>query len=93
MVDLKDWLLPSFHVQDSKYIAADYEGSTVQTKPDIVLTSTVATGDINYKLNNQPAILACNKPPKGFKMWQILACSKFKFGTDELTPAPASYVQ
>ena len=69
MVDLKDWLLPSFHVQGPKYITMDYEGSTVQTKPDIVLTSTVATGDINYKLNNQPAILACGKPPaKGFKM-------------------------
>ena len=69
MVDLKDWLLPSFHVQDPKYITTDYEGSTVQTKPDIVLTSTVAAGDVNYKLNNQPAILACDKPPaKGFKM-------------------------
>ena len=69
MVDLKDWLLPIFHVQDPNYITTDYEGSTVQTKPDIVLTSTVAAGDVNYKLNNQPAILACDKlPAKGFKM-------------------------
>ena len=79
-------------MQDPKYITTDYEGSIVQTKPDIVLTSTVAAGDANYQLNNQPAILARDKPPeKGFKMRQILASSEFKLGTDGLTPAPASY--
>ena len=79
-------------MQDPKNITTDYEGSRVQTKPDIVLTSTAAAGDVNYKPDNKPPILACDKPPKkGFKMRQILACSEFKFETDGLTPAPASY--
>ena len=81
-----------FHLNNPTVIVADYEGSTVHVKPDIIITSAVAASDVNYQSGNKVAIPVYNEPPtRCFKMRQVLSSGEFKRRRNVLTRPLTTY--
>jgi hypothetical protein len=81
-----------FHVNDPKVIKTKYEDTTVSTKPDIIITSTVAASDVNFQPYNQEPVPEYDRPPKNsFKMQQALSAGEFKKRKVHLTQPLTGY--
>ena len=77
-----------FHVSDPNAIKTEYEDSKVYTKPDVIITSTVAAGD---QSDNPVQPEYDTKPRTSFNMQQILCCGEFKRRKASLTAPLTSY--
>lgn len=81
-----DLLNCRLHVNDTKPITTFHQHQQpVYSKPDVVITSTVAATDVAHDADNKSRNPVFDEPPKkAFEMRQILSCGEFKFKKSNL---------